>query len=354
MDADFSHPPTLVPRMLTTFRATGADIVVASRYVPGGSTPNWPFSRRLLSRTACMLARPLTPIRDAASGFFVIRREIARVPIQAGGFKICLELLVRAWPRRLVELPYRFDDRELGESKMSLREAAGYLVQLRDLYWLRATGGGARAAALSAAHRRRCRCAHEARPAPPGRPADRPISPGRMINSSILSADNFAPSRAWLTSGLFFVALATLMLEVLDTRLLSVLTWYHLSFLAVSVAMLGMASGAVLVFLADPCLLRRAPGVSCHWPRWRLRWCFPFRTWRTSSSRFLPCAPARLSELAALAISTLVLTLPFVLSRPRRQPGPDSYPRRDWRAVRRRSRRRGARLPGHHLAARAN
>ena len=142
MDADFSHPPTLVPRMLTTFRATKADIVVASRYVPGGSTPNWPFSRRLLSRTACMLARPLTPIRDAASGFFLIRREIARVPIQAGGFKICLELLVRAWPRRLVELPYRFDDRELGESKMSLREAAGYLVQLRDLYWLRATGGG--------------------------------------------------------------------------------------------------------------------------------------------------------------------------------------------------------------------
>ena len=107
---------------------------MASRYVPGGSTPNWPFSRRLLSRTACMLARPLTPIRDAASGFFLIRREIARVPIQAGGFKICLELLVRAWPRRLVELPYRFDDRELGESKMSLREAAGYLVQLRDLY----------------------------------------------------------------------------------------------------------------------------------------------------------------------------------------------------------------------------
>jgi dolichol-phosphate mannosyltransferase len=140
MDADFSHPPALVPRMLATFRATGAEIVVASRYVPGGSTPNWPFRRRLLSRVACLLARPLTPIRDAASGFFLIRRDVARgVQIQAGGFKICLELLVRAWPRRLVELPYQFDDRELGESKMSLREAAGYLVQLWDLYWLRWT-----------------------------------------------------------------------------------------------------------------------------------------------------------------------------------------------------------------------
>jgi dolichol-phosphate mannosyltransferase len=140
MDADFSHPPRLVPRMLATLRATGADIVVASRYVPGGSTPNWPLARRLLSRAACLLARPLTPVRDAASGFFLIRRDIARsVTIKAGGFKICLELLVRGWPRRLVELPYQFDDRELGESKMSLREAAGYLVQLRDLYFVRWT-----------------------------------------------------------------------------------------------------------------------------------------------------------------------------------------------------------------------
>ena len=134
MDADFSHPPHLVPRMLATFKATDADIVVASRYVPGGSTPNWPFRRRLLSRAACLLARPLTPIRDAASGFFLIRRGIVRgVRIEAGGFKICLELLVRAWPQRLVELPYRFDDRELGESKMSLREAAGYRTAATDL-----------------------------------------------------------------------------------------------------------------------------------------------------------------------------------------------------------------------------
>jgi dolichol-phosphate mannosyltransferase len=138
MDADFSHPPALVPKMLAAFRATGADVVVASRYVPGGSTPNWPFKRRLLSRVACLLARPLSPIRDAASGFFLIRRSIAqRVTIKAGGFKICLELIVRGWPTSLVELPYRFDDRELGQSKMSTREASGYLFQLKDLYLLR-------------------------------------------------------------------------------------------------------------------------------------------------------------------------------------------------------------------------
>jgi len=142
MDADFSHPPGLVPRMLEVFRATRADVVVAGRYIPGGSTPNWPFKRRLLSRIGCWLARPLSPIRDAASGFFLIKRSIARsVSIKAGGFKICLELIVRGWPAKLVEIPYRFDDRELGESKMSMREASGYLVQLRDLYKLRFFGG---------------------------------------------------------------------------------------------------------------------------------------------------------------------------------------------------------------------
>lgn len=142
MDADFSHPPALVPVLFAAFRSTGADVAVASRYVPGGSTPDWPFKRRLLSRTACLLARGLSPIRDAASGFFIIRRSIARgTTIKAGGFKICLELIVRGGVRSLVELPYRFDDRELGQSKMSLREAAGYLVQLRDLYRERLFGG---------------------------------------------------------------------------------------------------------------------------------------------------------------------------------------------------------------------
>jgi len=138
MDADFSHPPSLLPKMLAVFQSTSADVLVASRYIPGGSTPSWPFKRRLLSRVACLLARPLSPIRDAASGFFLIRRSIARdVTIKAGGFKICLELIVRGWPTKLVEIPYQFDDREAGESKMSTREAAGYLFQLKDLYLLR-------------------------------------------------------------------------------------------------------------------------------------------------------------------------------------------------------------------------
>ena len=134
IDADMSHPPELVPRMLTVMQATAADVVVASRYIAGGGTRNWEGSRLLLSKLACIMARGVTPVRDATSGFFLIRRELARgVHISAGGFKICLELLVRSRPRVVVEVPYVFVGRTAGESKMNLKEALGFLHQLRAL-----------------------------------------------------------------------------------------------------------------------------------------------------------------------------------------------------------------------------
>lgn len=134
IDADMSHPPALLPRMLAAMRAADADAVVASRYIPGGGTRNWERSRLAMSRLACVMARGLTPIRDATSGYFLIRRDLARgVEISAGGFKICLELLVRSRPASLVEVPYVFVGRTAGESKMNLKEATGYLRQLRAL-----------------------------------------------------------------------------------------------------------------------------------------------------------------------------------------------------------------------------
>ncbi|HEY2433707.1 MAG TPA: polyprenol monophosphomannose synthase [Vicinamibacterales bacterium] len=134
IDADLSHPPALVPRMVRTQLDTGADFVIGSRYIPGGGTGDWSFSRELMSRFACRLARGLTPVRDVTSGFFLVRRELARgVTISAGGFKICLELLIRSAPALVVEVPYVFQTRTAGESKMNLKEAAGYLRQLRDL-----------------------------------------------------------------------------------------------------------------------------------------------------------------------------------------------------------------------------
>lgn len=134
IDADMSHPPALLPRMLAAMQAAAADAVVASRYIPGGGTRNWERSRLAMSRVACLMARGLTPIRDATSGFFLIRRELAtNVRISAGGFKICLELLVRSRPASVVEVPYVFVGRTAGESKMNVKEATGYLRQLREL-----------------------------------------------------------------------------------------------------------------------------------------------------------------------------------------------------------------------------
>jgi dolichol-phosphate mannosyltransferase len=135
IDADLSHPPELVPRMLSVFHAEQADIVIGSRYVPGGGTRDWETSRVLMSKFACLLARPLTPVRDATSGFFLMYRDRAKgVTISAGGFKICLELLIRSEPARVVEVPYVFKGRTVGESKMNWKEATGYVKQLRDLH----------------------------------------------------------------------------------------------------------------------------------------------------------------------------------------------------------------------------
>jgi dolichol-phosphate mannosyltransferase len=80
------------------------------------------------------MARGVTPVRDATSGFFLIRKDLAGgVKIAAGGFKICLELLVRGRPRTVVEVPYVFEGRTAGESKMNLKEAIGYVDQLKAL-----------------------------------------------------------------------------------------------------------------------------------------------------------------------------------------------------------------------------
>jgi dolichol-phosphate mannosyltransferase len=134
IDADLSHPPHLLPRMTAVMQQQGADFVIGSRYIPGGGTRGWPLSRLVMSRLACLLARGLTPVQDATSGFFLIRRELARgIRISAGGFKICLELLVRGRPSLVIEVPYVFQNRTAGESKMNLKEALGYLTQLRDL-----------------------------------------------------------------------------------------------------------------------------------------------------------------------------------------------------------------------------
>jgi dolichol-phosphate mannosyltransferase len=145
IDADLSHPPDIIPRMFAVMQRHAADMVIGSRYIDGGGTRNWERSRLAMSKFACTLARGLTPVRDATSGLFLIRRELARdVTISAGGFKICLELLIRSQPSRVIEVPYVFVGRTAGESKMNLKEATGYVTQLRDLRRFRRAHGGRR------------------------------------------------------------------------------------------------------------------------------------------------------------------------------------------------------------------
>jgi hypothetical protein len=123
------------------------------------------------------------------------------------------------------------------------------------------------------------------------------------------------PTRgSWLTAGLFFVALATLMLEVLDTRLLSVVTWYHLSFFAVSMAMLGMASGAVIVFLGGETF--GASRVTRVLPRVTLIFAAVLAVSHVGNLviPFSAVTDWPAAQAAAITMSTIVLAAPFVAS----------------------------------------
>lgn len=140
MDADFQHPPRAVRRMLDKALATDADLVVGSRYAPGGSEGDFAASRRVLSWGAAMLSRlALPPIRkgkvtDPMSGLFLVRRE--KVPVEAlrpKGYKILLEVMGRAPLERIEEIGYVFQDRRGGTSKLGSAVLGQYLVHLMVL-----------------------------------------------------------------------------------------------------------------------------------------------------------------------------------------------------------------------------
>jgi dolichol-phosphate mannosyltransferase len=136
MDADLSHPPETVPEMVVAIQS-GADFVVGSRYVAGGSTADdWGALRWINSRVATWLARPLTDISDPMSGFFALSRPVferAEKPSPLG-YKIGLELIVRCRCSDVREVPIHFANRKHGESKLTLREQLLYVRHLTRLY----------------------------------------------------------------------------------------------------------------------------------------------------------------------------------------------------------------------------
>jgi dolichol-phosphate mannosyltransferase len=152
MDADLSHPPERMADLLGPVLSDEADLIIGSRYVAGGATPDWPLWRRAMSRVASLLAFPLTGVRDSMCGFFAVRRDcLLQFATNATGFKIAFEMLVRGRRRlRVREVPIVFRDRQRGKSKMSIGEAVRFARE-----WVRAVArkifqGSAATAALPA------------------------------------------------------------------------------------------------------------------------------------------------------------------------------------------------------------
>jgi dolichol-phosphate mannosyltransferase len=134
MDADFSHDANIIPKMVDALK-TGYDLAIGSRYVPGGGIEDWPLARKITSVIAIALAKPLTPLRDITSGYFLVRRSaVEGVDLDPIGFKIGLEVISKARYARAVEVPYVFTDRVAGSSKLNQNEILNYLRQLVRIY----------------------------------------------------------------------------------------------------------------------------------------------------------------------------------------------------------------------------
>jgi dolichol-phosphate mannosyltransferase len=139
MDADLQHPPELIPEMLAA-ADRGADLVVASRYMSGGSAGGLAgLARHLVSRgaglAARLLFRPARRSTDPLSGFFLCRRRlIDGIEFRPVGFKILLELLVCVPELRVVDVPLRFQARAAGASKASARQGLLFVRHLTSLF----------------------------------------------------------------------------------------------------------------------------------------------------------------------------------------------------------------------------
>jgi dolichol-phosphate mannosyltransferase len=141
MDADFSHDPADLPRLLAPLMI-GSDLVLGTRYMPGGATVGWPLRRKLISRAGTIFARVvlLLPYRDLTGGFKAWRRELLEAirlrEANTSGYGFQIETTWWAHRRRAVvtEIPIVFRKRVAGSSKMSggiIGEALGLVLRLR-------------------------------------------------------------------------------------------------------------------------------------------------------------------------------------------------------------------------------
>jgi dolichol-phosphate mannosyltransferase len=142
MDADFSHDPRYLPDFLAQIEQ--ADLVIGSRYIPGGSTPNWSWGRRLISGCGNLFVHIVLPelrsVHDCTAGFRCYRRKVLEslgldtVKSQGYGFQVELTYRTHKYGFKIVETPIVFMDRRVGKSKMSraiVFEAFTYVLRAR-------------------------------------------------------------------------------------------------------------------------------------------------------------------------------------------------------------------------------
>jgi glycosyltransferase involved in cell wall biosynthesis len=154
MDADLSHDPAVLPELVAAVEH-GADLAIGSRYVAGGSIPDWKWARRAISRVGCWYARTVLglDVRDATAGFRAYHRRalehlaLESVRADGYGFQVEMTYLTQRHGGRIVEVPITFRDRTLGRSKMSTRIVVEALVLVT--WW------GFRDRVLTALRRRR-------------------------------------------------------------------------------------------------------------------------------------------------------------------------------------------------------
>jgi dolichol-phosphate mannosyltransferase len=145
MDADLQHPPEVLTHLVSALRNHNAEVAIATRSGPGGGlAEDWSWRRRLSSwaarhLAACVLPRTLAEISDPMSGMFLIRAPaLEGVRLEPTGYKILLEVLGKAHHRAVVEVPFVFEARSVGSSKLGMRESLQYLAHLGRL--ARSTG----------------------------------------------------------------------------------------------------------------------------------------------------------------------------------------------------------------------
>ena len=137
MDSDFSHPPQIIPKMIESLKKYQCDMVIASRYISGGKINGWTLKRKIMSKVATLIAKKGLGVKtkDPMSGFFAFKKNILKgINFDAIGYKILLEILVKKSGIDVKEIPYTFENRSFGSSKLDRSTVTDYFKSAWKLY----------------------------------------------------------------------------------------------------------------------------------------------------------------------------------------------------------------------------